>query len=233
MKETIDVFRQCQERDVEIYALEEQLSEIPKKIAVLEEQFESEKAELNRLEEDLKNTKVQLKEKEGTLKAKEDQIMKFEGQLTQIKTNKEYSALQGEIALLKKGCSEIEEEIIVSLDEIAEIEEKMNVEKKRLEEKRTELEAEKRSFESLEKESRAKIETRTKERNDLLEPLDKQVRTLYEKIVAKRGGNALAKIEGEQCSGCGIRIRPQVINEVRMCDQVVVCDNCTRILYVD
>jgi predicted nucleic acid-binding Zn-ribbon protein len=151
----------------------------------------------------------------------------------QIKTNKEYTSLQGEIALLKKGCSEIEEVVIVSLDEIAEIEQQIAEEKKRLESKRTELESEKRTFEVLGKENRFKIDTLTKERDALLSPLEKQVRTLYEKIVAKRQGNALSKIEGEQCSGCGMRIRPQIINEVRMCDQVVVCDNCMRILYVD
>jgi predicted nucleic acid-binding Zn-ribbon protein len=233
MKETIDVFRQCQERDVQIFALTEQLDEIPKKISALEGQFESEKAELVKLETQLKNTKVNLKEKEIDLKAKEDQIKKLEGQLVQIKTNREYTALQGEIALLKKGCSEIEEVVIVSLDGIAEIEQRITEEKKRLEGKRAELESEKRTCEVLGKESRLKIDTLTKERDTLLSPLEKQVKTLYEKIVAKRQGNALAKIEGEQCSGCGMRIRPQSINEVRMCDQVVICDNCMRILYVD
>ncbi|MBN1492641.1 MAG: hypothetical protein JW938_00690 [Candidatus Omnitrophica bacterium] len=233
MKETIDLFRQCQERDVEIYALEEQLREIPIKIKALEEQFEGEKTELARLEEHLKTTKVKLKEKEGDLKSKEEQIKKLEGQLMQIKTNKEYASLQGEIALLKKGCSGIEEEIIISLDEIAEIEQQIVEEKKRLDAKRTELESEKRSFEVIDKDNRAKINTMKKERDAFLAPLDKQLRTLYEKIVAKRQGNALAKIEGEQCSGCGMRIRPQTINEVRMCDQVVICDNCSRILYVE
>jgi len=233
MKETMDVLRQCQGRDVEIFILTEQLNEIPKKIAVLESQFEAEKADLTNLEEQLKNTKVKLKSKEMDLKAKEDQIKKFEGQLMQIKTNKEYASLQGEIALLKKGCSEIEEVVIVSLDEIAEIEQRIAEEKKRLEGKRAQLESEKRTFEALEKENRSKIDTLTSERNGLLAPLEKQVRTLYEKIVTKRQGNALAKIEGEQCSGCGMRIRPQIINEVRMCDQVVVCDNCMRILYTE
>ena len=85
MKETIDVFRQCQERDVQIFVLTEQLEEIPKKISALEGQFESEKADLLKLEAQLKNTKVKLKEKEIDLKAKEDQIKKFEGQLVQIK----------------------------------------------------------------------------------------------------------------------------------------------------
>ncbi len=233
MKETMDVLRQCQGRDVEIFILTEQLNEIPKKIAVLESQFEAEKADLTKLEEQLKNTKVKLKSKEMDLKAKEDQIKKFEGQLMQIKTNKEYASLQGEIALLKKGCSEIEEVVIVSLDEVAEIEQRIAEEKKRLEGKRAQLESEKRTFEALEKENRSKIDTLTSERNGLLAPLEKQVRTLYEKIVTKRQGNALAKIEGEQCSGCGMRIRPQIINEVRMCDQVVVCDNCMRILYTE
>jgi len=232
MKEVIAGLLKCQEHDVTIFKLKEKLQEIPVKIAGLQEGFETEKAALLKLEDHLKTTKVKLNDKETDLKSNEEKIKKHEGQLMQIKTNKEYSALQGEIALLKKGCEEIEEGIIVTLDEIAEIEGEIQTEKKRLDGKKAELDKEKSDFEATEKIDRAKIDTLTKEREELLSPVEKSTRMLYEKIAKKRDGSALAEIDGENCGGCSMKIRPQIINEVRMCDQVVMCENCTRILYV-
>jgi predicted nucleic acid-binding Zn-ribbon protein len=40
-------------------------------------------------------------------------------------------------------------------------------------------------------------------------------------------------IAGDSCQGCFRILPPQVINEVRMKTELVVCENCTRILYVE
>lgn len=233
MKDIIVILKQCQEQDIELYAIKQRLADIPLRIASLEEQFDREQAEYRRMEEELKNTKVALKNKENDLKAKEEQIRKYEGQLMQVKTNKEYAALQGEIKLLKQECSAIEEEIIIHLDEIATIEKDMAREKERLQGKKTELYKEKENFQALEKEDNARIAVLTKKRTELLSNVDEKIASLYNRISEKRQGRALSHIDGENCSGCSMRIRPQMINEVRMCDQLVTCDSCSRILYVE
>lgn len=233
MRETIKILQKCQQHDVVIFELQEKLKSIPVSIAGLEKRFESERTDLLKLEEHLKATKVKLSNKEGELRTKEDQILKHEGQLMQVKTNKEYAALQGEINLGKKKCADIEEEIIISLDEIAGIESEIAIEKKRLDGKKQELDQEKKSFAVIEADATSDISKRTVERNEQLARVDKPVRVLYERIVQKRNGSALAKINDQQCGGCGMKMRPQVIHQVRMWDNLVMCDSCSRILYVD
>ena len=49
----------------------------------------------------------------------------------------------------------------------------------------------------------------------------------------KKQGLALVPVEGEVCSACRIEIRPQLLNELELKENLVVCENCSRILYLD
>jgi predicted nucleic acid-binding Zn-ribbon protein len=48
-----------------------------------------------------------------------------------------------------------------------------------------------------------------------------------------RGKTAIAKIDGEFCGECNMKLRPQVINEARLKENVVICESCQRILYTE
>jgi predicted nucleic acid-binding Zn-ribbon protein len=50
-------------------------------------------------------------------------------------------------------------------------------------------------------------------------------------LLTQRRGTALAEARQERCTGCQVRIRPQVFNEIRRGDAIIQCDSCQRILY--
>jgi len=56
--------------------------------------------------------------------------------------------------------------------------------------------------------------------------------TLYLKIYKRNSGIALSPVSEEFCSLCHMRIRPQVINELKGKEKIILCENCGRILYV-
>ena len=98
IKESLEVLKKAQEMDRELYLIGEQLREIPTLRAQIKKELEQERAHLIELEKALKQLQLKQKEKEGELGQKEGNIKKLDGQLSQVKTNKEYSALQQEIA---------------------------------------------------------------------------------------------------------------------------------------
>ena len=61
--------------------------------------------------------------------------------------------------------------------------------------------------------------------------MNPEIASLYERIVEKKHGLALVKVEGEVCPACQMQLRPQVVNEIKMKEAIIVCDNCSRILY--
>lgn len=233
MKDYIEVLKSCQKIDSEIYSITQKMNAVPVRFMELDSIVENQKATLKKLEDHLIAAKLQLKQKEGSLKAEEDQIRKYDTQLSQVKTNKEYASLQGEIALLKKETSAFEEQIITLLDEIAILESEIQTERKRVDAKKKEIDVEKEMLEKEKQEGITRKQTLVQERENVLNGLQKEIREVYERIVKKREGNALAKIEGENCSACRIRIRPQMINETQTSEKIILCESCSRILYTE
>ena len=55
---------------------------------------------------------------------------------------------------------------------------------------------------------------------------------LYNRISSRiRGGIAVAEARNNSCSACFMAQRPQVMTQIRRGDEIITCDNCSRILY--
>ena len=233
VKPSIELLKRAQQVDSELYHSQLRLSEIPQERLTINQDLELEKNHLRSLETSLKNLQLKQKQKEGELAQKEANVRKLDGQSSQVKTNKEYSALQQEISSLKADNSILEEEIIKILDEVEAAEEEVRKEKERLkliendfQAKETELAEKEKSF--LEAVARLK-----KERGAILAQVAPDMRNLYDLIVQKKQGLGLVKINGESCGACQLQLRPQLINDVRLGSSLIVCENCSRILYFE
>ena len=107
---------ELQDIDFEIYKIRTDLEEMPGRIAAYDEIIKDKEHIFKDSEEKLKKVELERKQKEMDLKTKEDQIKKQQGQLFQIKTNKEYAALEKEIGSAKADNSILEEEILKLFD---------------------------------------------------------------------------------------------------------------------
>jgi len=225
------LLKQVQVKDKEIFDLTQMLSEFPAEIQELEESFEAEKAKWKSLSEEAKQLQVKQKDLETELGSQEGQVTKYDAQLTQVKTNKEYSALQLEINSLKAGISMVEEKIIGIMDQVEQKKAEAKVEEVRLKKEEAALAERKQEVEKRRKEALDRINALSSERKEILTHVDKKVAGNYEAILKKRDGLALAPMTDESCGVCQMAIRPQVQNDVRLARQMVTCENCGRILY--
>lgn len=232
VQENIEVLKKAQEVDRDLYLAEQQVSiDIPEEQTRLKRELEQEKIRLHELETTLKNLQLKQKEKEGLLTQKEANVKKFDAQLSQVKTNKEYSALQQEIASLKADNSLLEEEIIKSMDEVEAANEEVQKERERL--KQIEKEFGQKETELTEKTKKLKgqIEQLRSERQVVLQTIPPDIKERYDLIIGKKQGLALVKVVGENCGACQLLLRPQVLNELHAGSTLVICENCSRILY--
>jgi hypothetical protein len=70
------------------------------------------------------------------------------------------------------------------------------------------------------------------QRTPLVAQVSAELLTRYKRIRAsKKTGSALVPLNGEVCSGCNMRVTPQVVNEVLAGDKVHTCAHCGRLLY--
>ncbi|MDP2044354.1 MAG: C4-type zinc ribbon domain-containing protein [Candidatus Omnitrophota bacterium] len=221
-----------QELDSEIYALRNEKEIKPLEIKAIEVSFEEKKQNLANLEKESLDLQKQRKDKELELASKEEAAKKLQSQLYSLKTNKEYQTMLQQIQDAKADGSLVEEKILILFEE-------SDKAKKEIEQENIKIKEEEKVF----IEQKKKVEIRIKECDDRLAVLeakrkqvapglDAKVFSQYERILNSRDGLAIVSVKNNSCSGCNMNIPPQVINLIKMYDNIITCEVCNRILYI-
>lgn len=221
-----------QELDSEIYALKNEKETKPLEIKALEASFEAKKQNLANLGKKSLDLQKQRKDKELDLASKEEAAKKLQSQLYSLKTNKEYQAMLQQIQDAKADGSLVEEKILILFEELDKT-------KKEIEQENIKIKEEEKVF----MEQKKKVEIRIKEcddrlavleakRKQVVPGLDAKIFSQYERILNSRDGLAIASVKNNSCAGCNMNIPPQVINLIKMYDNIITCEVCNRILYI-
>ena len=72
----------------------------------------------------------------------------------------------------------------------------------------------------------------------LRENLDRRLLGTFDRISKSRAGVALARVnmvglQTAACSACNVRLRPQLLSDLRLSKETITCESCKRILYWD
>ena len=159
-------------------------------------------------------------------------LTKFKDQLSAVKTNREYTAMQHEIETAQKDLGVAEEKVLERMMEIDQV----TVEVKQAEvakaaQKKT-VDADKAALATELASQEKTLAEKTAARAALISSLEPRLMSLFEQVAKVRKGVALSMATRDGlCSICHVRLRPQVFQQVRTNDNVVQCDSCQRILY--
>ena len=233
LEEQVKLLVELQGLDTQIFKHERDLEDMPENLRKLDEAFKTKMTLLKALEDNLKTLQMKRKEREGDLETKEGSIKKLQTQLYQLKTNKEYTTMQGEIARIKADNSLIEEEIIKIFDQIDSENQKIAKEKEFLKGEEAKLNEEKKRVEGETGRIKFEVDTLKNQRAALVEKVDKSILAKYERILKSKDGLAVVSVAGGSCQGCFRILPPQVIHEINMKKDLIFCGNCARILYIE
>ena len=233
IKDQIKKLVDLQKIDAEIYNVNTGLTEKPAVIEELRKKFEVSKTHLNQLEEKFKGIQLKRKELELEMKAREDDIAKSNIQLTQLKTNKEYQIKLNEIASIKADKSIIEEKILLSYDEADAVQAEIGKEKVAPGAEEKQYLARKKEIEDDIKLMEDRVKVLESQRKQQLPGVDRTLLNRYEKVLAHKDGLGIAPITDNSCGGCHMNVPPQTINAIKMHDQLIECEICQRIMYLE
>ncbi len=167
---------------------------------------------------------------EQEVKAHQEQIKKYGTQLSEIKNNKEYKALNSEIAFLKGKIEDAESALLELMDSDTEAKAQVDAAKAELqkaEQRKKDKEGDLRhQIASLESE----IEAVRSKRNDLARTLPIPVVKHYGNMIKHKDNQAVAFNRDGSCGACGFVIRQQMRIELQLKRKLVYCENCGRIL---
>lgn len=229
----IERLKNLQEVDSSIYALKKKLQEEPRRIEDLDKEFESKKARLEQLKNELKTLQTEHGKKELDLQTAEGNIAKREAQLYSLKSNKEYTAALKEIRGLKADKSLVEDRILSSLEGIDRARKAIEQENAFLVQGEQEYKIEKQNIQQQIQRLKDELAQYESKRKTVVVGIDADKLELYNRVLEKKSGLAIVPVKGSSCGGCYIQLRPQIINEIKLRKDLVTCETCSRILYVE
>jgi uncharacterized protein len=232
MRDQILVLDTLQRIDMELIQLEKNLSEYPDKISEFEKELETSKQNL----EDSINKKTEISINKSRIEQEiahnEEIIKKAELKLFEIKTHKEYEALQKEIAETKRKNSELEETLLEELEKIESLESLITKEQEEFASKESQYSEQITVIKEKIEELNSLYKPKKEEKKKIVANLSTEILPIYERI-KKRNGRVLAVAKNEVCMGCNMNIPPQMFNEVLTLTRIIQCPNCQKILYCE
>jgi uncharacterized protein len=220
-----------QELDLASERVRRRIEDIPGSIAALDDRLSERTAALAAVKTKLDASQASRRDIEKELAAVQGRLSKYKGQLMEVKTNKEYQAMQHEIAAAEQVVREHEDRLLDRMEEQETLAGELKAAEGALKSAQTEIKSESKSIETERAELERKLEQQTTERTALAAQISRPALALFEQLAQHRKGIALSEARAGSCTQCHVRLRPQVFNEVRRMDALIQCDSCSRILF--
>jgi len=221
-----------QEIDTNIAAASALLDAVPARLEAIDKQIRDTAEIVAQAKEKLAANQKKRRDLEGEVKEIRTHIAKFKRQLNDVKTNKEYSALQKEIEETELGASRIEEEILHEMIAADDIEHEIKAANARQAEEKGRIEKDREVLLAEQKDLEARKSELLQERAALLPSIPPDQMRIYERIAKRLNGTAVSPVTDDFCSICQMRVRPQVLNELLGRNALITCEACGRILYM-
>jgi predicted nucleic acid-binding Zn-ribbon protein len=222
---------QLQRLDSEIKQITLFLENIPGLIAEIDKKVERSSQVAASAQGKMSDSQKKRRELEAEVKDIKDHIAKYKRQLNEVKTNKEYTALLKEIEESQSKVDRLEEEVIAEMLLADDIQKEIKEANQKFAKTQEKFSREKEAILQKKKETEDKAEKLNQDKQALLPQIPPEQVSLYLNIYRKKGGAALSPVKGDFCAMCHMRIRPQVLNELRDTRKLILCENCGRILF--
>ena len=207
------------------------IADYPQSVQALDARLDAARQAVAAARQRVADCQVRRRAEEKEAAVVQSRLAKFKDQLMEVKTNREYQAMQHEIEAAQTEVRSREDrilEIMIEADdrsaEVARGETELAAAEREVAAARAALD---RDVAAL----RVDLDRAAAERQTLVGGIDPLALAIFEQVAHGRKGIAVAEARGGLCMICHVRLRPQVFNDLRRNDAIIQCDNCHRILY--
>jgi predicted nucleic acid-binding Zn-ribbon protein len=222
---------QLQEIELTADRIRRRIESIPAAQAALDARLAEHTAHVAAVKERLAANQAARRDIEKDLAAVQTRLSKYKDQLMEVKTNKEYQAMQTEISVAEQSVRSQEDRLLDRMEETETLTAELKAAEAALKAAQAEVTKERQALESERASLDGELARTAVERSAVAASLPPNALSTFEQLAKHRKGLALSEAREGHCSQCHVRLRPQVFNEVRRNDSLIQCENCSRILY--
>lgn len=229
----LDKLIELQTTDTNIRRLKKSLETAETRRAEIEQEFEQHAFSIREIQGKRDTLHAKRADLERLIAENKTYLERADRNLKHAQNQKEYETAMRETDALQKQITAYETQIVEIMEELEGVEkelEERSEEINTLDAKRDEAVAE---FEAVIAKDKTEFDKETKHRATAFATLPAKLATVYDRLSQRsRDGIAVAEVVNGSCSACYVLLRPQVQVNVKKGDEIITCENCTRILYM-
>jgi uncharacterized protein len=224
---------ELQRVDHQIAAVRSEIETFPKRVKEADAKLSGARTAVAAAKEGLVTSQKERKKLELDVQQWKDRAKKYRDQSGAVKTNEAYKALQHEIANAEAEVAKAEDAQLEVMMAGEEAERRVKHAEANLKEDETAVTKERKEIEALQAEKKKQLEELLAHHEQALAPIPEDLRELYARIAKRHHGTGLAEARDGQCRGCGMRVLPHTLQELRRDpnEEIYRCESCGLILY--
>jgi predicted nucleic acid-binding Zn-ribbon protein len=231
MNKDLEQLIALQRLDTATHEAERRLAEEPERERAFDARLEAVQARLASAKARLTDNQNLRRSVEKDVAVQQGRLSKFRDQLMEVKTNREYQAMQHEIEVAQSEVKALEEKVLERMLEADDLSAEVKRAEAELTAEKKAIEADRRAMAAEHADLKASLERMVRQRAAIVAAVDRQVLAIFDLVAKRRNGVAVAEARDGVCTICHVRLRPQVFNTIRRNEEIIQCESCQRILY--
>lgn len=174
------------------------------------------------------------------LKARQSHLARLRDNLNTVRTNKEYAAVLSQLNSEKADANRLEARAFELLAQAEAKRKSLGELEHAVQEERARLENLKRQWEQAQGSFNDRLRALERQREEAAERVGAKALDLFNRISERYDGEVMARVVQVHprrqefiCDGCNMSLAIERANALMTRDDVLTCDNCGRILFID
>lgn len=236
----LEALLELQDVELQIVDIRRQLAQKERLVRRQAAKLEAARARLTEERNKLQHSQMEVDEIDMDLKGRTSQVTRLREHLNTVKTNKEYAAVLAQLNNEKADASRLETRALQMMEGmetqrqvVAECEREEQQGAERLGDLKAQAAQSQRTFSE-------KLEELQARRKASEQGLARDTTALFERLSERYEGEVMARIERTHprrdeftCGGCHMTLSAETANAALTRDEVLLCQNCGRILYIE
>jgi uncharacterized protein len=221
-----------QDRQQKIRQIQNETKTLPLQRRQLEEHLAASAAGLEAIKQKARQVEVDRKRMELDVGTRSTSIARLKTQQYETRKNDEFQALGHEIERYEKEIQQIEDQELELMEQADKLKAEIAAEEKKASAAKESITRQLSDLDVKGATLQTRLEELTKDRAEIAQKIDEDVRARFERLFASKGDAAIVALEHEVCTGCHMKVTTQTAVRVKGGKEIVSCEQCGRILYV-
>lgn len=229
----LDKLIELQKTDTNLRKLKKALETATIRRAEIEQEFEQHAFSIREIQNKHESLQTKRLELEKQIAENKTYLERADRNLKHAQNQKEYETAMRETDALQKQITSFETQVVEILDEVELVEKELEERAEEISSLDGKRDAALGQFDSSLAADKKEFDTETGHRIKAFATLPARLGSIYDRLAQRsKDGIAVAEVVNGSCSACNIQLRPQVQLNVKKGDEIITCENCTRILYL-